>query len=690
MLGAAMASTPAQKFVCPRCRTSFDQPCRFCAGCGADMTHASPLEAAQRAEASAGPATGLSSAGRELDSIDRRLSDSNRAWLGKVVDGRYRVLEVIGRGGMGVVYRVEHIRMGKIAAMKVLHRDLAHDPEIVLRFEREAAAISKLHHPHTVQVFDFGNAQGALYLIMEYVHGLDLAHIVQRDGPIPWPRCAPLLAQICGALQEAHELGIVHRDLKPENVLITRTTGGRDYAKVLDFGLAKLDQRGAQAREPVRETERNQIVGTPYYMAPEQIRGDEVGPRADIYAFGSLMFELLTGQHLYTGSTAVGVLTKHLTAEPDAPSARAPRLGIPPAVDHLCRKALARDPAARWHSAAELGEAIEQIYGDTVHDAAGPGRGSRALASGRLVLEHDERSSDLRLRRSDIDAFERGLRRRRGLVLGGSIAVALGGIAAGAALMMRDPPPLREEREPNDDTAHANRIAAGVPVTGFLGKRLSPTEPDRDVYVVPWPSGSQRVVTVAVTGLPNIDITLGVTDGDGLHGATIDENGVGAGEALHRRRIDGPLVITVTEAMTGAMTGAMKDAAGKDALPVENVSDPYTLTVTEEAPGAGETEPNNGEADANPLVLTEEMRGYLDTRDDVDLLRWTGEPGSYRIVVRSDGGSLVWRLPDGQARTPGAATVELHRGDVIRLERTDRGGKGAPGGDHRWSVVVTR
>ncbi|HEX3760670.1 MAG TPA: serine/threonine-protein kinase [Kofleriaceae bacterium] len=639
------------------------------------MTHASPLEAA-RATAS----TAL--AGRELDPVDRRLSDSNRAWLGKVVDGRYRVLEVIGRGGMGVVYRVEHLRMGKIAAMKVLHRDLAHDPEIVQRFEREAAAVSKLHHPHTVQVFDFGNAQGALYLIMEYVHGLDLAHIIQRDGPIPWPRCAPLLAQICGALQEAHELGIVHRDLKPENVLITRTTGGRDYAKVLDFGLAKLDQRGAATREPVRETERNQIVGTPYYMAPEQIRGDEVGPPADIYAFGSLMFELLTGQHLYTGSTAVGVLTKHLTAEPDAPSARAPQLAIPPAVDHLCRKALARDPAARWHSAAELGEAIEEVYGETVHDATGggavaAGRGSRGLSGGRLVLEHDERATDLRLRRSDIDAFERGLRRRRALVMGGSVAVALGGIAGAAVLVTREPPPLREEREPNDDTAHANRIAAGVPVTGFLGKRHSPTEPDRDVFVVPWPSGSRRVVTVAVTGLPNIDVTLGVTDGDGLHGATIDENAAGGGEVLHRRLVDGPLVISIGEAI------------GKDQLPVENVSDPYTLTVTEEAL-AGEAEPNNGEADANPLALTEELRGYLDTRDDIDLLRWTGDPGTYHIVVRSDGGSLVWRLPDGQARTPGAATIELHQGDVIRLERTDRGGKGAPTGDHRWSVVVTR
>ena len=315
-----------------------------------------------------------------------------------------------------------------------------------------------------------------------------------------------------------------------------------------------------------------------------------------------------------------------------------------------------------------------------MHDATGGGGrpGSRALAGGRLVLDHDERSSDLRLRRSDIDAFERGLRRRRVLVLAGSIAIALGGIAGGAVLVTREPPPLREEREPNDDTAHANRIAAGVPVTGFLGKRHSPSEPDRDVYVVPWQSGSRRVVTIAVTGLPNIDVALGVNDGDGLHGATIDENGVGGGEVLHRRGVDGPLVITVGEVL------------GKDQLPVENVSDPYTLTVTEDTL-AGEVEPNNREPDANPLALTEELRGYLDTHDDVDLVRWTGDTATYHVVVRGDGAPLVWRLPDGQARTPGAASVELHRGDVIRLERTDRGGKAAsPARDTAWSVLVTR
>src|SRR5690349_17373100 len=124
---------------------------------------------------------------------DRRITASNQAWLGKLIDGRYRVIEVLGRGGMGVVYKVEHVRMGKIAAMKVLHRDLNEDPEVVHRFEREAAAVSKLQHPNTVQVFDFGTANDALYLVMEHVRGLDLAHIVDRDGPLPFARAAALL-----------------------------------------------------------------------------------------------------------------------------------------------------------------------------------------------------------------------------------------------------------------------------------------------------------------------------------------------------------------------------------------------------------------------------------------------------------------------------------------------------------------
>lgn len=685
MITAAMSSTPAQRFVCPRCRAAYEQPSHFCRECGADMTRASPLEASASSGAIVAPQVGASSgtvsaAGSDTDHsgpIDRRLSDSNQAWLGKVVDGRYRVLEVIGRGGMGVVYRVEHLRMGKIAAMKVLHRDLAQDPEVVGRFEREASAISRLHHPHTVQVFDFGTANGALYLLMEYVRGLDLARVIERDGPMAWARAAPLLAQICGALQEAHELGVVHRDLKPENVLVTRSTAGRDYAKVLDFGLAKLDRR---AGAPRNDTERQQIVGTPYFMAPEQIRGEAIDARTDIYSFGALMFELLTGKHLYTGATAVGVLTKHLTAEPDAPSQRAPKMGIPARVDQVCKRALARDPAQRWQSAAELGAAIEEIYAETVGEAAPRNARSRTLGGGSLVLDprDEDEASNLRLRRSDLDAFERGLRRRTSLVWGAAALIAAGGVAGAVWYAARPPATVTAEREPNNTTAQANRIAAGTEVSGYLGRRSSPTEGDRDVYLLP--GSGRRVISARVSGLPNLDLRLTIAGSDGLGAVTVDEGGLGDGEIVHRRGFDGPVIITVAQTI-----------ARDQRMPVENVSDPYVLAVSEEPADDGEVEPNNLAADATTLGPGREVRGFLDTRGDVDLLRWRGARGAYTVIVRADGVPLQWRVGDGARRTPGAARVELAPGEVIRLERTDAAvaTPGALAGrDAPWSIVV--
>ncbi len=665
-------STPAQRFVCPRCATEFDEASQFCRQCGSDMTRATAPQSALP-EPSAQP-TDATVPLEAISTADRRLSDSNQAWLGKLVDGRYRVLEVIGRGGMGVVYRVEHLRMGKIAAMKVLHRDLVTDADVQRRFETEAASISKLNHPHTVQVFDFGNFLGNAYLIMELVRGMDLGRVISRDGPMPWARAAPLFVQICGALQEAHELGIVHRDLKPENVLITRTTGGRDFAKVLDFGLAKLDGRNPG------ETDRHAIVGTPYFMAPEQIRGDEVDARTDIYSFGAMMFEVLTGQHLYPSATAVGALTRHLTGEPDAASMRNPRMGIPPLVDHILKKALGRDPTQRYQSATELGTALEEAYAETVTEATGPRSSvSKHLRGGRLVTEESGEESDLRLRRSDIDQYERGLKRRRVLVIVATVLMFAGGAAAAVWFLTRMPPPATSEQEPNNEPSQATVIDANRAIPAYLAKRISPTEGDRDVYIVRWPAGSRRAVTVAVTAPPNIDINVTLTDATGAHQTATDEGGVGEAEALHRRMAEGAVTVTVAQTM------------GRDQkFPIENVSDAYSITVTEET-GPGEIEPNSMDADANSLVPTEELRGYLDTRQDVDLLRWAGPDGTYNVVVRAEGLPLVWKLPDGKPRTPGAATVELHKGDTLRLERADKAGKGPlPGRDVLWSIVVTK
>jgi hypothetical protein len=216
-------------------------------------------------------------------------------------------------------------------------------------------------------------------------------------------------------------------------------------------------------------------------------------------------------------------------------------------------------------------------------------------------------------------------------------------------------------------------------VKGFLGKRRGPSEGDRDVYVLQLPSGSRRVVTVSVSGIPNIDLSLAIDN------ATLaDEGGVGSGEVVHRRAIDGPVAITIAQTM-----------ARDQKLPVENVSDPYTLLVTEEAAEGGEIEPNDMEADATDLTPGLEVRGFLDSRADVDLLRWTGASGTFDVVVRADGVPLSWRVGDGARRTPGAARIELRRGDVIRIERRDREAAGAPGAplpgrDAPWTIVVPR
>jgi serine/threonine-protein kinase len=660
---------------------------KFCGQCGADLRNVSPLAMAalkdgvddaklHDVEASW---LGGDRADHGPTATERRVTASNQTWMGRVVDGRFRVIDVIGRGGMGVVYKVEHLRMSKIAAMKVLHADLAGDPDVVRRFELEAAAVSRLDHPNTVQVFDFGTAQGALYLIMEYVRGQDLGAIVTRDGPLPWARAAPLFFQICGALGEAHDLGIVHRDLKPENVLVSRAAGGRDFAKVLDFGLAKL---GARDQPPPTVTDKTEIVGTPYFMSPEQIRGDEVDERADLYSMGALMYTVLTGEHVFTAKNAVGVLTKHLTAEVVPPSARAPRLGLDPRIDALILRALDKDPAARWPTANALGAAIEALYTELVGDLP-IGTASRSFKQ-RAASVADEPVSDFRLKRADLDQFERGLRRRTWVlgVIGGVAAVALAGLAVWM-LVLRSEGPATREREPNQDVATATPIGFATEVTGQLGKRLGPREPDRDLYRVLGTTDGERIVDVHVSAIPNIDLVLTLRDATGQPIAVVDEGGVGAPEAFHRRRLRGGIMIEVGEAM-----------ATDQAWPIENVSDDYTLRIDTDDAVGWEIEPDGTAGDATPLGPGQSMRGWLDARADVDVLRWDGPAGAATVEVAADPSlPVTWRVGDGPRQIgAGKITVALAAGDRIWLERADRDrprGQPLPGEEQAWTVTVT-
>ena len=275
--------------------------------------------------------------------------------IGRVIDGRYRVLGKLGQGGMGSVYQVEHLAMGKIAAMKLLHPGLSEQPELLARFRREAEAVSRLSHPNTVQVFDFGHAEGLMYLVMELVRGKIFGVILRRDGPMAWDRARRILIQTCDALSEAHEAGIIHRNLKPENLLVSRARDGRDLVKVVDFGLAKLRAEDDSGQV----TARGSLVGTPFYMSPEQIRADELDARSDIYSLGAVLYRMVTGEHPFAGNTPVAVLTQHLTDRLIPPSLRRPDLALDARIDPIIGKAMAKACEDRYADADEFRQALE-------------------------------------------------------------------------------------------------------------------------------------------------------------------------------------------------------------------------------------------------------------------------------------------------------------------------------------------
>jgi len=693
-------NTPSPKYFCPDCRAVYDGDQKYCGKCGADMKRASGLRYAARTEsggvrtesASAKPTEELE-AGWAPPDMARRSSDGGDEWLGQLVDSRYKVREIVGRGGMGVVYKVEHQNMGKIAAMKVLHHELAEDPEVVARFRREAAAVSRLNHPNTVQVFDFGAARGALYLIMEYVRGTDLGTLVKRDGPMPFEQAAPLFGQICAALAEAHDLGIVHRDLKPENVLVTRTHGGRDFVKVLDFGLAKVAER----EELSESTDRGAIVGTPYYMSPEQIRGDDVDARADIYSLGALMYRVVTGEHPFTAKTPVGVLTKHLTADLQPPSERAPELELASRVDDIICRALAKKPEHRFANSTELMDALEAAYSDLYSTSPSQGMpglttsfgsGSAPVQMPYHLLDDEvdyNAESDVPLRRSDIDAYERGMRLRRRIRVAVIPAILVLAAAAVAYLLFtRKPTPTTAEVEPNNELEEATLIRAETEVAGFIGKRISKSAPDRDYFRVAEAPTANSTATVHVTALPNIDIQLTLYDPTGKSIVQRDEGGVGRDEWVRNYRVSTALVVMVSQAFPHGSR-----------LPIENVSDQYTITVSFSpvTPGV-EVEPNDSASDAVRIRPDTAITGYLDRRQDTDVFLFEGDAGRHELRISGAATvPLVWSHAAAPAHAERSGVLDLKPGDAISLQRTDRNLPAAemlPGTGEPYAIQLRR
>ena len=281
--------------------------------------------------------------------------EADDPFLGKTIGERYEVLELINVGGMGRVYRGLHRTLDRAVAIKVIHPHLNRAEEITSRFMVEAQTASRLNHPNVVSIYDFGRtspgAGGHLYLVMELLLGQDLATVLQSGVPMSLRRISGVLSQTLGALGEAHHLGITHRDVKPENIILEAKRSGADHIKVIDFGIAKFG--GGHGL-----TQRGQVVGTPYYMVPEQATAQEVGPSADLYAVGVMLFEMLTGRLLFDGPTPNAIMLQHLAPSRPDPRHVAPERPIPDALAKVCLQAIDVDPAKRFPAAEDLARAI--------------------------------------------------------------------------------------------------------------------------------------------------------------------------------------------------------------------------------------------------------------------------------------------------------------------------------------------
>jgi serine/threonine protein kinase len=276
-------------------------------------------------------------------------------FIGRVIDGRYEIVGVLGEGGMGTVYRVRHTALDRVFAMKVLRRDLARDPDLCARFMREARATAIVKHPNIVAITDFGTFDGETpYFVMEQLVGDTLARTIKSGGPIPAALGVKIVLQIAGALGAAHDAKIVHRDLKPDNVFLIGKPDRDVDVRIVDFGASMI--LGAS-----RNTKTGIVFGTPHYMSPEQASGQPVDHRADIYALGIIMYEMFTGRVPFVADTYMGVLTQHMFVKPVPPSQVSEHARSLGALEDVLLRTLEKKPELRHASMQALADDIRRV-----------------------------------------------------------------------------------------------------------------------------------------------------------------------------------------------------------------------------------------------------------------------------------------------------------------------------------------
>jgi serine/threonine-protein kinase len=357
--------------------------------------------------------------------------------LGRVLEGRYRIDEIIGRGGMGAVYKGVQLATEQTVAIKVILSEHSENVDAVRRFHREARAASLLSHPHSIRVIDFGQAEDCtLYMVLEFLAGRTLAKVLHDEGAVAERRVAKIAGEIGQTLAEAHAVGLVHRDLKPENVMLLDVTGDADFVKVLDFGIAKMVAGSGEAHV----TRTGSVVGTPHYMAPElaQGRSQPTTGAIDVYALGVMCYQALSGSLPFDGDSPLKIVFSHVQSQVPV---LAPELLVSDGMRRLVERMLAKDPAAR-PTAAELVKAFERLregHADLPLLAPAPGAEAEAYAAA-------------------LQALPNGRRLASALVIAGALVVALG---VGAVLWLRSP---REVPAVTAPIASAPVVVAPTPV----------------------------------------------------------------------------------------------------------------------------------------------------------------------------------------------------------------------------------
>ena len=421
--------------ICPVCSTEYADDVKFCPNDGQTLR-------------AAAPANNL---------------------VGQVVADRYHVVKKLGEGGMGQVYLAEHVKMGRRSAIKVMNPSMVHDPDAVARFNREASNASRITHPNVCAIYDFGETpDGLIYLAMEFIEGEPLTDLLERDGALPVARATTIFQQTADALQAAHDLGIVHRDLKPDNIMLTKGRGGADMVKVVDFGIAKA-VGGDEAGQKVTKT--GLVVGTPEFMSPEQLSGDKLDGRSDLYSLALVYYRMLTGKLPFEATTVQETMIKRLTDEPTKLADARPDLSFPAGLQAVLDTALARTPAERYQTVAKFAADVGNVTGKGGSATAAMPR-TRADTEGKtqLIDSSARAAPTTRIPATGAPVPDAAPKKRSLVFAGLAVVVVLAGGGAWVALNggSKASPPLPPP--PADSTSHVARdTVKSIPVSQTNG-----------------------------------------------------------------------------------------------------------------------------------------------------------------------------------------------------------------------------